>query len=214
MSRYKYIIWDWNGTILDDVDINIEIINILLKERNLPLLDSREKYRELFGFPITGFYKSLGFTFEQEPFEAVAREYAFLYDERYPSAALMPGAEELLRRLKHQGFGQLIVSATEQAFLMSQVTYFEIEQLFTDILGTSDIYVRSKVGVALKWLEDNRASADEVLFVGDTVHDKEVADSIGCDCVLIPMGHQSREILASSGAKILESISDIEKEVM
>ena len=214
MSRYKYIIWDWNGTLLDDVGINIEIINILLEERKLPPLISRESYRDLFGFPITDFYKALGFTFHEEPFEAVAREYAFLYDERYPSASLTEGAEELLRRLKHQGIGQLIVSATEQAFLLSQVTYFEIEHLFTDILGTSDIYVRSKVSVAERWLCGNSVSPDEVLFVGDTVHDKEVADSIGCDCVLIPMGHQSREILAASGAKILESISDIEKEVI
>ncbi len=214
MSRYKYIIWDWNGTLLDDIDINLEIINILLKERNMPSLNSRERYRELFGFPITDFYKALGFNFENEPFEAVAREYAFLYDEKYPSASLMQGAEELLRRLKHQGIGQIIVSATEQAFLLGQVTYFEIEHLFTDILGTSDIYVRSKVSVAEKWLHDNSVSPDEVLFVGDTVHDKEVADSIGCDCVLIPAGHQSREILALSGARLLESISDIEKEVM
>lgn len=214
MPKYKYIIWDWNGTLLDDVDINIEIINILLKERSLPSLDSREKYRELFGFPITGFYKALGFTFEEEPFESVAREYAFLYDERYPSASLMQGAEELLRHLKHQGIGQLIVSATEQAFLLSQVTYFEIEHLFTDILGTSDIYVKSKVSVAQGWMKENNVSPDEVLFVGDTVHDKEVADSIGCDCVLIADGHQSEEILAASGAKMLKNIIDVEKEVM
>ena len=214
MLRYKYIIWDWNGTLLDDVDINIEIINILLSERGLPLIDSPDKYRNLFSFPIQNFYNALGFTFENEPFEAVARQYAFMYDERYPFAEVSCEAENLLRFLRQEGAQQLIVSATEQSFLTRQVTYFEIEQYFTDILGTSDIYVKSKVSVAQKWMQENGVSPDEVLFVGDTVHDKEVADSIGCECILIAKGHQSREILTFSGALVTDNLSDIKKAVI
>ncbi len=214
MAEYNYIIWDWNGTLLDDVGINLEITNILLDERKLPLLHSKEKYRKLFTFPVINYYYALGFTFEDESFEELAREYAFLYDERYPSASVSCETENLLRKLKQAGIGQLIVSATEQAFLQKQVRYFEIEHLFTDILGTSDIYVRSKVNVAERWLSENGVSPDEVLLIGDTVHDKEVADSIGCDCILIPQGHQSEGVLLASGAKLVKNISDIEKEVI
>ena len=214
MLKYKYVIWDWNGTILDDVDINIEIINILLKERKLPPIDSVEKYKNLFSFPIVDFYKELGFTFEDEPFEAVAREYAFLYDEKYPFAEISFEKEELLRKFKQEGVRQLIISATEQTFLLKQVTYFEIEHLFTDILGTSDIYVRSKVSVAQKWMQENNVAPKDVLFVGDTIHDKEVSDSIGCDCLLLSQGHQSRDILVFSGADLADSIKDIENSVI
>jgi len=202
MLRYKYIIWDWNGTLLDDVDINIEIINILLSERGLPLIDSTDKYRNLFSFPIQSFYKELGFTFKDEPFETVARQYAFMYDERYPFAEVSAEAESLLRTFRQEGAEQLIISATEQGFLTRQVTYFEIEQYFTDILGTSDIYVKSKVSVAQRWMQENGVSPDEILFVGDTVHDKEVADSIGCECILVAKGHQPKELLTFSGEKL------------
>ncbi len=214
MSEFKYIIWDWNGTLLDDVDINIEIINTLLKERDLPLIESREKYKNLFCFPIQSFYNELGFTFKDEPFEAVARQYAFMYDEMYPSAEITYETEELLRTFKQKGISQVIISATEQRFLLKQVTYFELEHYFTDILGTSDIYVRSKVSVAEKWMRENGISPDEVLFVGDTTHDKEVADSIGCDCILIAKGHQSKDILTFSGAVIADGLKDIEKAVI
>ncbi len=214
MLGYKYVIWDWNGTLLDDVNINLEIINILLKERNLPLLDGVDKYKNLFSFPIIDFYKELGFTFQSEPFEAVAREYAFLYDEKYPVAEVAYETEELLRKFKQAGVRQLIVSATEQSFLLKQVTYFEIEHLFTDILGTSDIYVKSKVSVAQRWMQENGVSPDEILFVGDTVHDKEVADSIGCECILVAKGHQSKELLTFSGALVVDSVEDIEKAVI
>lgn len=214
MLRYKYIIWDWNGTLLDDVNINIEIINTLLKERGLPLIDSPDKYKNLFCFPIQNFYKELGFTFKDEPFEDVARQYAFMYDEMYPSAEIPYETEELLRTFKQKGITQIIISATEQKFLLKQVTYFELEQYFTDILGTSDIYVRSKVSVAQQWMQENGASPDEVLFIGDTTHDKEVADSIGCDCILVAKGHQSKDILTFSGAVIADSLKDIEKAVI
>lgn len=214
MLRYKYIIWDWNGTLLDDVNINIEIINILLSERGLPLIDSTDKYRNLFSFPIQNFYKELGFTFKDEPFETVARQYAFMYDERYPFAEVSAEAESLLRTFRQEGAEQLIISATEQGFLTRQVTYFEIEQYFTDILGTSDIYVKSKVSVAQRWMQENGVSPDEILFVGDTVHDKEVADSIGCECILVAKGHQSKELLTFSGALVADSLSDVAKAVI
>ena len=214
MLRYKYIIWDWNGTLLDDVKINIEIINILLSERGLPLIDSTDKYRNLFSFPIQDFYKELGFTFKDEPFETVARQYAFMYDERYPFAEVSAEAESLLRTFRQEGAEQLIISATEQGFLTRQVTYFEIEQYFTDILGTSDIYVKSKVSVAQRWMQENGVSPDEILFVGDTVHDKEVADSIGCECILVAKGHQSKELLTFSGALVADSLSDVAKAVI
>lgn len=214
MLRYKYIIWDWNGTLLDDVDINIEIINVLLSERGLPLIDNADKYRNLFTFPIQNFYKELGFDFEKESFEAVARQYAFMYDERYPFAEISDEALSLLRCFRQAGAEQIIVSATEQGFLTRQVTYFEVEQYFTDILGTSDIYVKSKVSVAEKWMQENGISPADVLFVGDTAHDKEVADSIGCECVLVAKGHQSREILSLSGAIVAEGLSDIRNMVI
>ena len=214
MLRYKYIIWDWNGTLLDDVDINIEIINVLLSERGLPLIENADKYRNLFTFPIQNFYKELGFDFEKEPFEAVARQYAFMYDERYPFAEISDEALSLLRCFRQAGAEQIIVSATEQGFLTRQVTYFEVEQYFTDILGTSDIYVKSKVSVAEKWMQENGISPADVLFVGDTAHDKEVADSIGCECVLVAKGHQSREILSLSGTIVAEGLSDIRNMVI
>ena len=172
------------------------------------------KYRNLFTFPIQNFYKELGFDFEKEPFEAVARQYAFMYDERYPYAEVSYAAESLLRCFRDAGAEQIIVSATEQVFLIKQVTYFEVEHYFTDILGTSDIYVKSKASVAERWLRENGISPDDVLFIGDTVHDKEVADSIGCECILIAKGHQSRDILTFSGAVVADRLSDVKNAVI
>ena len=40
MKTYKYIIWDWNGTLLDDLQINFEIENTLLRNRGLKEMEN------------------------------------------------------------------------------------------------------------------------------------------------------------------------------
>ena len=60
MNSEQYILWDWNGTILDDFDYNYSIISTLLTARNLPQI-SIEKYKTVFCFPIKEFYRKIGF---------------------------------------------------------------------------------------------------------------------------------------------------------
>ena len=56
ISKYKYIIWDWNGTLLNDVWLCIEIMNEMLENRNLPSI-TYDKYREIFDFPVQRYYE-------------------------------------------------------------------------------------------------------------------------------------------------------------
>ncbi len=212
--KYKYIMWDWNGTILDDLRINFEIENSLLLRRGKRPMKSIGEYHEKFGFPIIGFYERLGFDLENEKFEDVARDYVFEYDERFPEAELFEDAESLIRELKHKGVRQMILSATEQRFLEKQVRAHDIDYLFTDILGTKDVYAKSKVDIALRWISENDVDSAEVLFVGDTVHDFEVAGNIGCDCILVSRGHNSYDTLKDTGAVVLENFEELRKLVL
>ncbi|MBQ4349549.1 MAG: HAD family hydrolase [Clostridia bacterium] len=212
--KYKYIMWDWNGTILDDLQINFEIENTLLSRRGKKTMQAIEEYHEKFGFPIISFYEKLGFDLENEKFEDIARDYVFEYDERFPEAEIFPDAEGVLREFKFKGLRQMILSATEQKFLEKQVRAHDIDYLFTDILGTKDVYAKSKVDIALRWISENDIDSAEVLFVGDTTHDFEVAENIGCDCVLIARGHNSYDRLLATGATVLEDIEELRKLVL
>ena len=55
MKKYETVIWDWNGTLLDDVTLSLSIVNELLLEHNIPIL-TRERYREIFDFPVRLYY--------------------------------------------------------------------------------------------------------------------------------------------------------------
>ena len=207
MPEYKCIIWDWNGTLLDDVPLNIGIVNTLLSERGIDIIDSVDYYKKEFTFPVIDFYRKVGFDLENEDFNLIARRYAFLFNERYPHAEIFPDAEEILRFIKYSYKEQLIISATEQGYLLKQVDYFELSHYFTDILGVSDVLGSSKIERAKKWIAERDIDPREVLFIGDTVHDYETAKAIGCDCVLVSRGHNDRERLEKTGCRVHENLS-------
>ena len=214
MPGYKYIIWDWNGTILDDLQLNFEVENTLLPRRGRKLIKDIDEYHEKFQFPIIKFYESLDFDLENEKFEDIAKEYVFEFDERFYELEIFDDAESVIREFKYKGIEQIVLSQTEQRWLEKQVSFHGLDYLFTELLGARDIYVKGKVAIALAWITRNDIDANDVLMVGDTVHDFEVAQNIGCDCMLIARGHNSKERLLSTGAVVLDSIEELKRRVI
>jgi phosphoglycolate phosphatase len=107
------------------------------------------------------------------------------------------------------GIRVYILSASEQNNLLEQTNTYGITQYFDAVLGTNNIHAASKVDRAINFMKDNGINPKETLFVGDTLHDKEVADAIGVNCVLVSCGHQAEDILKKSGCKVILSVSDI-----
>ncbi len=207
--KYKYIMWDWNGTLLDDVNVNFQILNMLLKKRDIPVFESIEKYLDMFDFPVINFYEKAGFDLFQEKYDDIAREYCNLYDDLFPTIELNEDTEKILRFFFNKNVTQLIVSASQQRLLTHQVTLHGIDHYFDEILGMRDIYGKGKVSIAKAYMNYNKINGSQVLFIGDTEHDKEVADSIGCDCVLVCCGHNSKKRLENTGSVVLESLGEI-----
>lgn len=214
MPKYKYIVWDWNGTILDDLQVNLEVENTLLSRRGRKLIKDIDEYHEKFQFPIIKFYESLDFDLENEKFEDIAREYVLEFDERFYELETFPDAEGVIREFKYKGIEQIILSQTEQRWLEKQVNFHEMDYLFTELLGARDIYVKGKIAIALAWLTKNDIDSNDVLMVGDTLHDFEVAQNIGCDCILIARGHNSKDRLLATGAVVLDSIEELRRLVI
>ena len=65
--RKNLIIWDWNGTLLSDVDACVKAMNIMLDKRKMGSIDI-EFYKEKFTFPVKDYYVALGFDFNKESY--------------------------------------------------------------------------------------------------------------------------------------------------
>lgn len=207
--KYKQIIWDWNGTLFNDIDVCIETMNELLNKRNIKPIQSRKYYREIFCFPVIDYYLKLGFDFKQESFKNVADEYIESYHKKCMSSKLMPGTKEVIKSLNDLQIKQTVISASEQNSLNKQIKPFNINHLFEDIIGIEDNFARSKLSLAKDYLLCNHLNNNEVLFIGDTVHDYEVSNCLKCDCVLISWGHQSINILKNSEVPIINNFDEL-----
>ena len=55
----------------------------------------------------------------------------------------------------------------------------------------------------------NNINGDEVLFIGDTLHDLEVSNAMGAKCVLVSCGHQSIDVLSKGNVPILNNVNGL-----
>lgn len=205
----KLVIWDWNGTLLNDVDACVECMNIMLRDRKMNLITT-EKYKCIFTFPVQKYYESLGFDFKTETFEKLSVEYIDLYIKHSKKSPLQKGALESLHFFNSKKYTQLIVSASEQSMLKQQVKERQIYHYFYSIIGLDNIHAKSKLQNALDFIINSSIEPEKVIVIGDTSHDYEVAKAIGCNCILVNNGHQYLDHLkVNSTLKIIDSLNQI-----
>lgn len=207
--KYKYIVWDWNGTLYDDVQVGIDAMNEMLRLKGYNIFLTPEKYREIFCFPIIDYYKRIGYDFSRHPFEELAELYIEIYCSMQDKAQLYPYSKEVLNSLKNQGISQVIISACEKNRLKQQINCFGISNYFDDIVGIDDNLAKGKVQLAQQWIKDKGLSAKDIVFIGDTTHDYEVAKSVGCDCILVADGHQSINRLSQTGENVVNTLCEV-----
>lgn len=205
----KYIIWDWNGTLFNDVDLCVESINYLLSTQNLPLLADKEAYQRVFRFPIIEYYQAVGFDFNRCSFEKLAIIYMDYYQERSLSCLLYENAQKALEYYHKKGYRQILLSASKTEYLMRQLKQFNIEDIFYDILSLDNIHAHSKKELACAYLKQHSVSTKQIVFIGDSVHDYEVAQAVGAECILIADGHEHEERLKKTNATVIDRMKDI-----
>ena len=103
MNDIKHVVWDWNGTLLDDIDVSMEALNTILKKAQLPLVLDKGEYRKYFQFPVIEYYKKVGFDFEKTPFPMLAKEYMRYYQPHSMACSLHDGVTDMLSQLKKKG---------------------------------------------------------------------------------------------------------------
>ncbi len=204
-SRYRHIVWDWNGTLLDDLDYSVDVMNGLLRRRGLPRLD-RARYHALFDFPVRDYYARLGFDFSRDSFEQVSAEFISAYDAQRFDMRLHDGAAEILAIVGRAGLTQSILSAYRHETLHEIVDHFELTPHFIRLTGLDNIFAHSKAELGRAWIVELGLPPRDVLLIGDTLHDLEVAAEMGIDCVLVAAGHHPESRLRTRTSRVFPNL--------
>jgi len=210
LANCSNIIWDWNGTLLNDLDVCVVSINRMLEKRAIAQLNN-QKYLDIFTFPVKDYYVQAGFDFSEVPFETVAVEFMDHYLKLVRTAGLHSGVSNSLSYFKDSGRQQIIVSAMEQTELIKLVHEHKIVDYFGGIFGIADHLANGKIGIANKAMSNSGFKKEVTCLIGDTLHDAEVAAELGIYCLLVADGHQSEARLKTSGYPVIGSLKEIGK---
>lgn len=205
--KYKNIVWDWNGTLLDDVRISVDTINRMLEQKNLKRL-TVDNYKSIFGFPVKAYYELIGFDFSWDDWEEVSINFVNTYNALAKDVELTPGIMPVLEGLKERGVRQYILSALQEDLLINMLERFHIREYFDGVCGSNNIYADGKVARGEEMLRTFPIDPSETLMVGDTLHDAEVAEALGFDVCLYSGGHNSAERLREKGM-VLEQMGQL-----
>ncbi len=184
-----HVIWDWNGTLLDDIDMCVSVISGLLEKHGYPSI-SVEEYRRVFRFPVRDYYLDIGFEFNKVPFEIVAMEFVHAYNARVHECGLYHGVAEVLDRLNEIGLQHSVLSAAHESDLKRLLSTHNLSEHFLHIYGISDHFAASKAARGKQLIETMHVPREEIVMIGDTDHDVEVANEMGIDILLFGDGHQ------------------------
>lgn len=205
---YDVILWDWNGTLLDDGQFGLGIINGMLRRRGMRE-PAEEEHRCLFDFPVRRYYERLGFDFNREPFETVSQEFVDAYIAEVTSCPLRVGARETLALLQESGFRQSVLSASRQDYLEHLIHHYGLEEFFDELLGIDSVHAPGKADRGIEWIRESGINPERVLLIGDTMHDADVATGMGIDCWLMEGGHHAMERLAETGRPCLPDLMQV-----
>ncbi len=207
-NQYTTILWDWNGTLLNDTDVSIATINELLSKRKHPLL-TKETYQEVFDFPVIEYYKKIGFDFESESWTDVAAEYMQSYHAKEDTFSLFEEAKETLAYFNTKGYQQYILSAMKTESIKKMLIHFSINSYFDGVYGQDNHYANGKKESGLTLLKENHLLSQDCLLIGDTTHDAQVADEIGINCMLFTQGHHNEKRLKSTNKRTFSNFREL-----
>ena len=204
----QYVLWDFNGTLINDVEACLHNMNNLLEKYSKKTIDLKT-YRSVFTFPVVEYYKKVGIIESDEEFEPIAHEWMNGYYAMEKDLKVFDDTVDNLEMIHKMGLKQGVLSASSNKQLRRLLDKFRLTRYMDHILGLDDIYAKGKVEIGLEFIQQHHLSPEEFVLIGDTLHDYEVATKMGIQCILFSGGHQSYETLSRTNCLVVEKIKDI-----
>jgi len=215
MENKKFVVWDWNGTLLDDAETVLACVNISLGEMACAPL-SMERFREVQAPSLRAFYKAVGIP-EENIEHALACERDLFHDHYEPRATHVPlrkGAKELLGLLKKQRISSFILSNHIGDQIVRLLELHRIHTYFDDVLAhahrNTQFREATKGEKLRQYLKEKDLDPLQALIVGDTREEIEIARDFGMKSVAITGGLASEEKLrATKPDALVHALSDM-----
>ncbi len=205
----SHVVWDWNGTLLNDNDAVLAAVNAVCVDFGRASLTWAE-WQAVYARPMRVSYEEiLERLLDDEEWARVDKLYHERYDALLHTCGLAAGVPAELRRWAESGRTQSLLSMWFHDRLVPTIEQFELTGYFSRIDGLAgDVGGGSKTDSLLRHLEAQDLDPADVVLIGDVVDDAVAAQSAGTGCVLVTTGAMTRTALETTGVPVTSSIQE------
>jgi phosphoglycolate phosphatase-like HAD superfamily hydrolase len=195
----RHVVWDWNGTLLADLDAIVGATNAALAGTGLAAID-RDRFRRDFGRPVRAFTERLlGRPLTDEQWQALDDAFHDHYRQQLQDCALADGAEAAIELVARAGVSQSLLSMWRHDELLELLAQRGLAEEFTRIDGDQRFDGGPKSDRLRDHLSAQRLDPRDVVLIGDTLDDAAAAQAVGTQCLLVAE-HSSHHLPALRAA--------------
>jgi phosphoglycolate phosphatase-like HAD superfamily hydrolase len=203
-----HIVWDWNGTLLNDLPNVLDAVSRSIDRYGLHPVDG-DTYRNHFTRPVRNFYDSLfGRTVTDMEWLELNKSFHDYYYEVVDGIELAVGARSALERVDQLGWTQSLLSMSDHTHLLATVRAHGIAHHFKRIDGMVEPDGSLKAIYLKQHLEAIDVDPSAAFIIGDTPDDHDAAVSLGAGVVLYDSGSHHRPVLDALGVPVVSALTD------
>jgi len=206
--KYEHIVWDWNGTLVNDAELCVSIVNQILNDYGI-LPVNGAFYLDNFSFPVCEYYKSLGLPSCGPEYQKISQRFIEEYRKKHHNCKLQQSSIKMLGYIQGCGISQSVLSAGNIADVLDFVNYHKLSDFFSIISGVYHTHATGKSDIALKHLNQIQVSTSKILLIGDTLHDFDIATDLKVDCILYSKGHNSENRLLEVSNLVINDLGEL-----
>ncbi len=201
-----HIIWDYNGTVLNDAYTSVLAVNEMLKARGLPDTNL-EIYKKTLTMPLTEYYKTVGIY--TEDIAALSEEFRKYCKMHGDSSHIFDGVYDVISFARALGIKSYLFSSLYHGHLVEETEKYGIGGWFDKVCGLPDKNLGSKSDMARAVFEKEGIVPKNTLFIGDLTTDAQTAHALGADCILIPNGHTDKARCQAACDKVFDDVKQV-----
>ncbi len=206
----KHIIWDFNGTLLNDTQLSLDVDNNVFEKLGIPAI-TIDDYRNNMTMPVRDFYPTVGVDYSVHSYETIARLWLDEFNQKAVGVGLVSGALDAIRFFHGQGRSQSVLSASYEPSLRKQCEALGLTPYMADISGLEDESASKKTEIGRRQLRELGLEGRDVVLIGDMLTDAHLAEDLGADCILVSWGHNDLKRLLSSGLPVARDFGELEE---
>jgi phosphoglycolate phosphatase len=207
MDSIRYIIFDWDGTLMDSAP---RIVSAMQETARVLGLEVPEEaaVKQIIGLSLEHVFERLFPKVPESEHHRLFEEYKYQYIEgNHADTPLFDGVEETLFDLKMRGFELAIATGKRRAGLERVMQNLAVRSLFSDSICAGEAKGKPDPDMLLQLTKRNAWPVEQCVMIGDTSHDLEMANKAKVASIGVSYGAHPVETLIQCSPKLI--IDDI-----